>query len=123
MMINWEKHQQFFRPEEFACKCGCGLLNVEPELIERLMIARDRAKFPFVITSGSRCPAHNGVVGGSRTSAHLTGQAADIRCDAPFTRLRMVDCLRVAGFARIILYATFVHVDIDLTRPWGIYLY
>jgi zinc D-Ala-D-Ala carboxypeptidase len=123
MMINWEKHQQFFRPEEFACKCGCGLLNVEPELIERLMIARDRAKFPFVITSGSRCPAHNGVVGGSRTSAHLTGQAADIRCASMFTRLRLIDSLRVAGFARIGISSTFVHVDIDLARPWGIYLY
>lgn len=34
---------------------------------------------PIVVTSGYRCPALNRAVGGSRTSQHLYGQAADIK--------------------------------------------
>ena len=33
---------------------------------------------PLTVTSGYRCPALNKAVGGSRTSQHITGQAADI---------------------------------------------
>lgn len=33
---------------------------------------------PLTVTSGYRCPALNKAVGGSRTSQHMTGQAADI---------------------------------------------
>ncbi len=33
---------------------------------------------PIIITSGYRCPALNAKVGGSRTSQHSKGQAADI---------------------------------------------
>ena len=34
---------------------------------------------PIIITSGFRCEALNKLVGGSKTSHHRTGQAADIR--------------------------------------------
>ena len=34
---------------------------------------------PIIITSGYRCPALNRAVGGSATSQHVTGEAADIR--------------------------------------------
>ena len=33
---------------------------------------------PIIVTSGYRCPALNAAVGGSSTSQHLTGQAADL---------------------------------------------
>lgn len=33
---------------------------------------------PIIVTSGYRCPALNKVVGGSATSQHMSGQAADI---------------------------------------------
>jgi hypothetical protein len=42
---------------------------------------RDLYGKPLVITSAYRCPAVNAVVGGSRSSAHLKGLAADIQCD------------------------------------------
>ena len=35
---------------------------------------------PLNITSGYRCPALNKAVGGSATSAHLRGYAADVQC-------------------------------------------
>ena len=34
---------------------------------------------PIIITSGYRCPALNRAVGGSATSQHVKGEAADIR--------------------------------------------
>ncbi len=34
---------------------------------------------PVIITSGYRCAALNAAIGGAKTSAHLTGRAADIK--------------------------------------------
>ena len=39
---------------------------------------RDYAEVPIVISSGYRCPALNKAVGGSATSQHMKGEAADI---------------------------------------------
>ena len=121
---DWSRYAPYFKPHEFECKCGCGLNNVHSELLERLLMARRHSSFPFVITSGSRCSSHNEAVGGSPTAAHLDGMAADIWCQDMFARGRLVDLLRgPAGFARVGLHKRFVHVDIDKSRPWGIYLY
>lgn len=42
---------------------------------------RDAYHHPIRVTSGYRCAAVNRAVGGAKTSQHLTGCAADIRCD------------------------------------------
>ncbi len=39
---------------------------------------RETCGKPLTVTSGYRCPALNKAVGGSSTSQHMTGQAADI---------------------------------------------
>lgn len=41
---------------------------------------RDKYGRPIIVTSGYRCSKLNKVVGGSKTSQHLLGQAADIKC-------------------------------------------
>lgn len=43
---------------------------------------RDKYGKPISVTSGYRCPKLNAAVGGSKTSQHLKGQAADIKCTA-----------------------------------------
>lgn len=43
---------------------------------------RDKYGKPITITSGYRCPKLNAAVGGSKTSQHMKGQAADIKCTA-----------------------------------------
>lgn len=48
------------------------------ELIEFLDNLRDKWGSAIKVTSGYRCPELNEAVGGSKTSAHLTGYAADI---------------------------------------------
>lgn len=42
---------------------------------------RDLYGKPLKITSAWRCPRVNKAVGGSKTSAHVNGYAADIQCD------------------------------------------
>lgn len=51
-------------------------------LAERILQPiRDAYRHPIRVTSGYRCAAVNRAVGGAKTSQHLTGCAADIRCD------------------------------------------
>ena len=51
-------------------------------LVEMLENLRAVAKRPLVITSGYRCREHNRAVGGSPSSLHMLGLAADISADA-----------------------------------------
>lgn len=51
------------------------LIRLVNEILDPI---RDRWGSPIRVTSGYRCPALNKAVGGSRTSQHLKGQAADI---------------------------------------------
>jgi uncharacterized protein YcbK (DUF882 family) len=67
-----------FSRREFACRCGCGEFIICEELIELLEEIRRRYGDPIVITSGYRCQKHNEAVGGSESSYHRIGQAADI---------------------------------------------
>ena len=77
---------RFFHMREFVCKCGCGLVNIDPDFIKKLTKARRIADVAFIINSGCRCAAHNRAVGGSSVSGHLTSlslpaRASDIRAD------------------------------------------
>lgn len=49
------------------------------ELMEFLDDFRETWGGPIKVTSGYRCPELNSLVGGSKTSAHLTGFAADLK--------------------------------------------
>ena len=70
---------QWFKPDEFKCKCGsCGMYMVQSELIVRLELLRQVWGRPIYVTSGVRCSVHNHKVGGSKTSRHMVGCAADL---------------------------------------------
>lgn len=50
------------------------------ELIDKVLEPlREAYGKPIIVTSGYRCPKLNKAVGGSATSQHVLGQAADIR--------------------------------------------
>lgn len=82
-----------------------------------LDIARGLAGIPFVVNSACRCKAHNRAVGGIRNSAHRSGLACDIRCLNSKDRYKIIFALKTAGFTRILIYKTFIHVDIDPSKP------
>ena len=56
---------------------------------------REAYKKPIIITSGFRCEELNRLVGGSKTSQHRTGQAADIRTvlDTPEENKKLYDLI------------------------------
>lgn len=68
---------EFFKIDEFKCKCGCGKGDPCKKLIEILTEIRLHFGKPLIITSGTRCPEHNKKVGGSPRSQHLQDKAAD----------------------------------------------
>ena len=105
-----------FKDEEFTCKCGCEVNGISKALVFMLDNARELAKIPFKINSGFRCVKHNKKVGGVKDSSHVKGLAVDIACDDEKQRFIMLSALLKIGFKRILIYDTFIHVDIDLEK-------
>lgn len=75
---------QYFKREEFRCKCGgkyCNGFPAEPH--EKLLRMADRARahfgVPAIVSSGVRCETHNRNVGGAAASRHMSGKAMDVR--------------------------------------------
>ena len=108
----------FSRKEEWCpcCKQG-GLL---PDFRDKLNRAREIADIPFILNSAFRCESHNRDVGGSRTSSHMIGCAADIKCTDAWSRYKILDALIRVGFNRIGIGKTFIHVDDDTQKPAGV---
>jgi len=112
------KSSEFDSPDE----PGSGE-NMDMAFMDRLHKARVIADMPFVINSGYRTKAHNKEVGGKKNSSHLRGLAADIHCADSSARIRIVASLVQAGFRRIGIGETFIHVDSDTEKPWAAWLY
>ena len=68
-----------FRVREFRCKDGSDEILVDAALVLLLQCIREHFGKAVTITSGYRTPAHNAKVGGSKSSQHLLGRAADIQ--------------------------------------------
>lgn len=107
---------RYFKLDEFTCKCGCGLNNMDIKLLEMLDEARHLSGVPFVINCGCRCNKHNKEVGGVKDSSHLLGLAVDISARSDFQKFKIIGALYLVGFRRILLYDSFIHVDIDLSK-------
>ena len=85
-----------FRVREFACRDGSDPIFVEEELAALLEAIRLHFGCPVAITSGFRTAAHNAAVGGSKSSQHLLGRAADFYVEG-------VDVATVAAYAETLL--------------------
>jgi len=112
---------KYFKIEEFACKCGCGINNMSKVTLDRIDKARALAGIPFIVNSACRCPKRNKSEGGADDSAHLTTEeeeceAVDIKVTGSRERYIVVFALLSAGFNRIGIAKGFVHGDTDLTK-------
>mgnify|MGYP001376818647 FL=1 len=112
---------QYFKYEEFDSpdQPGSGSDNMCPDFLELLDFARGQAGIEFRITSGYRSREHNAKVGGKPESSHLVGKAADIACKNSRDRFIIVSALLDAGFTRIGIADTFIHVDSDSKSTGG----
>lgn len=109
----------YFQEKEIECHCGCGFKEADPDFLNKLNTARHIAEIPFIVTSFCRCPKHNKAVGGSSTSSHLKGIAADILFKDFDSFFRILNSLRIAGFTRFGFNfdKMFIHVDSDTSKP------
>ena len=85
-----------FTVAEFACKDGSDPVFVDSSLAALLQKIRDHFGRPVVITSGYRTAEHNAAVGGSKSSQHLLGRAADFYVEG-------VPVATVAAYAETLL--------------------
>ncbi len=110
-----------FSKKEFDSKDGAEmpsdvLPNVR-ELAQNLQKLRDYLGKSITINSGYRSPKHNLSVGGSPSSQHLLGKAADIVVQgmSPIEIAQIIENLIKKGVLKeggIGIYDTFVHYDI-----------
>ncbi len=113
-----------FSYSEFDCptKNGSGEL-MEKQFLEMIDNSSEIAGIPFYINSGYRTPEHNQAIGGSKNSSHMKFCAADVHCGNGQDRLTMVHAFIKAGFRRIGIADTFIHIDTDRNKPQSIWLY
>ena len=99
-----------FNLREFQCNC-CQQVKLKPLLAEKLQKLREVIDYPILVNSGFRCDNHNQRVGGSPSSYHLHGMAADIyvRGKSPEELLQQA---ATVGFNGLGLYNNHLHVDI-----------
>ena len=107
-MMKYFKQHEFDSPDE----AGSGEM-MEQELLDMLDLARDIYGRPMIVNSGFRTVSHNKAVGGSKNSSHLLGYAADISCTDSRSRYLMLEAFLDAGFMRIGIGKSFIHVDCD----------
>lgn len=85
-MISWKKGQYLKLSKNFSSKEFENSTDKEffldPELINKLELVREEFGQSITVTSGYRSPAHNTKIGGSKSSQHCLGKAADIRPSA-----------------------------------------
>ncbi len=115
--------KEFDSPDE----TGSGK-NMDSDFLDLLDHAREEADIPFKITSGYRTQKHNQDLRNrgykaSMNSSHMIGKAADIMCINAADRLTIVKALINVGVTRLGIAKSFIHADVDSSKPDAIWLY
>ena len=116
-MNNYFKYHEFDSPLQE----GSGQL-MDKGFLYMLNNARHIANIPFEITSGYRIEAdierlEKEGYKVSRNSSHLKGYAVDIATPSSQHRFKILSALIEAGFNRIGIANSFIHVDNDPDKP------
>lgn len=90
--------------------------NLDRLIVELLDPIRERWGKPLTVSSGYRCPMLNSMVGGSKTSAHMSGLAADLRAGNPSKNRELAKLIAKSGlkFDQIIDEYGFQWVHVGL---------
>ncbi|AOY74687.1 YcbK family protein [Clostridium formicaceticum] len=100
-----------FNLKEFQCKDGNHQVRIDSQLLLKLQQLREQLNAPIFITSGYRNQEYNTKVGGSPSSQHLLGRAADIQIKG-YSPQEVAKVAEAIGFNGIGIYKTFLHVDV-----------
>jgi zinc D-Ala-D-Ala carboxypeptidase len=94
---------------------------IDTVFLEKLDELRERCGFPFVISSGYRCPTHNAAVSSTgKSGPHTTGRAADIAVSHGQAFTVLAEALQM-GFTGIGVQqkggSRFIHLDMLPNGP------
>ncbi len=94
---------------------SAAILEKLRETANQMDAVRELLGQPITVTSGYRSPALNTLIGGSPTSAHMSGHAVDFVCRQFGTPLQI--CHKIAAsnirFDQLIQEGTWVHISFD----------
>ena len=115
-----------FDSSEFKCPCK-KCKDIEPKVSSLLIFKLEMLRTalgdkPIYISSGVRCEEYNKTVDGFVHSAHLTGEAADIKM-VEFDPIEIGLVAEKLGDLRIGLADSYVHLDIQKPRPSKYWIY
>ena len=114
-----------FHSTEFRCKCGCGRIYIDGELVKNLeALFKKLNASKCIISSGYRCSRHDVAVGGNGYGQHTKGYAADcVYYDknnniipAKIVVCAAFDTGLFAGLANI--NANYLHLDVRKTGSY-----
>lgn len=114
---------QFFKMEDFDCKCDrkdCDAVPMDMVTVMKLEGLRREFGEKMFVNSGTRCRYWNEKKNGSENSQHLLGKAVDIRCPNGGYLARLVMMAIRHGFTGIGVAKGFVHLD---TRPGEVVMF
>lgn len=94
----------------------CEQSELSPVLLDYIRLAQRMAGFQFTITSAFRSQEYERSKGRKGTSSHCKGLAVDVSTKDSHTRFKVVAASLYAGFPRIGIGKSFVHLDIDETK-------
>lgn len=107
---------KYFKESEFECAGENCFDKMDKDFLAKLDKARGLSDVPFSLNSSWRSEEHNRKEGGSKTSSHLKGCAVDISATNSTMRFAILRALIEAGFTRIGIANTFIHVDSDESK-------
>ena len=106
----------------FNTKTDPKMIGVSDDLMIRLDAIRSECGFPLKITSGYRTPAYNATLKDAVIdSAHTLGLAVDLYCIDSAKRFAIIKSALKNDINRIGISPTFVHLDIDPSKPQNVF--
>jgi len=111
-----------FDPERIdlsSCVPACKVSDLHPTLVDLIRSAQAMCGFSFTITSGFRPKSYELSKGRDGSSSHskTPGLAVDISARDSHTRYKVLLSLGYLGAPRLGVGKTFIHVDIDESKP------
>lgn len=112
---------KYFKLKEFDSPDAPGSGEyMNEEFLHMLDAARKIYGKPMKVNSGYRTKEYNAKIGGVKNSSHIKGLAADISCKSSGDRFDMLNAFIKAGFKRIGVAGSFIHVDNDKDKSQNI---
>ena len=99
---------------------SCSIEDMNQPFLHRLDVARFHSGVPYIVNSAYRTTEHEKTKGRDGSSSHTKGLAVDLRATNARTKFKIITGLLKAGFTRIFIYDTFIHVDLDYDKDQGV---